>query len=346
MRRNWGVITKSSLALVIGAASALGPFTSPGQTFRLPTPNRALFETGGEPRFYAPTAGKTWTAGTFGCVRSEGAQFHEGIDILTVRRDARGEPLDTVTATADGTVCYVNRRGGLSNYGIYVVLRHVIEGLEIYSLYAHLADARAELEPGQPIRAGDPLGTLGRTANTRQPIGKERAHLHFELALLANDQFPAWFRQRRPGQRDDHGPWNGQNLLGFDPAEVLLRQRELGEHFSLLVWLRGQPVLCRVLVREDDLALLRRYPALVRRNPVAEKAGVAGHEVALNYAGVPLEIIPRASSEIKGTGRFQLLSVNEAEQRQRPCKRLVTRQGSGWQLARAGEDLFDLLAWR
>lgn len=332
--------------LVLAAALLPGGYRLAGQTFRLPTPNQAMFEAGGEPRFFAPTAGKTWTAGMFGCVRSEGTQLHEGIDILALRRDARGEPLDTVTATADGAVCYVNRRAGLSNYGVYVVLRHVVEGLEIYSLYAHLAVVREGLQPGQPVRAGDPLGTLGRTANTRQRIGQERAHLHFELALLANDAFPAWFRVRRPGQRDDHGAWNGQNLLAFDAGRVLLLQRQMGDKFSLLGWLRTQPALCRVVVRQPDLALLRRYPALVRPNPVAERTGVAGYELALNYAGVPCEVIPRAASELKSQSRFQLLTVNEAEQQQHGCKRLVVRKGDRWQLAPGGEELLDLLAWR
>ena len=40
--------------------------------------------------------------------------------------------------TADGTVAYINTRPSLSNYGNYIVLRHQIQKVEIYSLYAHL----------------------------------------------------------------------------------------------------------------------------------------------------------------------------------------------------------------
>ncbi len=42
------------------------------QTFQLPTANHALFDRGGEERFFVGTAGKPWTTGTFGCVRSGG----------------------------------------------------------------------------------------------------------------------------------------------------------------------------------------------------------------------------------------------------------------------------------
>lgn len=330
--------------LLLSLLALLGT-SVPAETFRLPTANRALLEPGAEPRFFAPTVGKTWVAGTYGCVRSDGHQMHEGIDILATKRDARGEPLDPVLATAGGTVCYVNRKSALSSYGNYIILRHLVDGLEIYSFYAHLASAREGLKPGQAVQAGEVIGTLGRTANTRERIGKERAHLHFELALLANDRFAAWFRRYRPGQRDDHGPWNGQNFLAFDARQVLLLQQQMGAKFNLLAWLRAQPPLCRVLLRQTDLALLQRYPALLRRNPVAEKEGVAGYELALSSTGLPFEIIPRAASELKGSAKIRLLSVNEAEQAKHPCGRIVTRKSTGWQLTSKGDRLLDLVCY-
>src|SRR6185436_16440645 len=108
------------------------------QPFRLPTANRAIFETGGEARFFAPTPGKPWTSGGFGCVRTEGWQMHEGLDIRATQFDKAGEPTDPVLATADGVVGYINRRPSLSNYGNYIILRHSIDGIEVCSLYAHL----------------------------------------------------------------------------------------------------------------------------------------------------------------------------------------------------------------
>src|SRR5512138_140010 len=81
-----------------------------GEAFLLPTSNRALFEPGGEERYFVGTAGRTWVSGTFGCVRSEGWQMHEGLDIRATSRDKRGVPMDPVMATADGTVAYVSTR--------------------------------------------------------------------------------------------------------------------------------------------------------------------------------------------------------------------------------------------
>ena len=310
--------------------------------FQFPTANHALFEPGQELKFFAPTApDKPWTSGSFGCVRSDGWQMHEGLDILHLQTDRHGEPTDSVMATADGTVVYVSIKAALSNYGKYIVIRHLVEGLEIYSLYAHLSEVQSGIAAGTPVKAGEVIATMGRTSNTSETINKERAHCHFELNLFVSENFGAWYRKNNPGERNDHGIWNGQNLNGLDPREILLAERNGG--FSLLNFLRSQTELCRVLVRSTSFPYLRRYAPLVLKNPRAEQAGVAGYEVALNYNGVAFALLPRAASEIKGTGRFQLLSVNESEYHAHPCRRLVVEHGGHWQLTDRGVRELELL---
>ena len=315
------------------------------QPFQLPTANHALFDAGGEERFFVGTVGKPWTTGTFGCVRSGGWQMHEGLDIRCLQRDQRGESSDPVLATADGTVAYISTRPSLSNYGNYLIMRHQVEGLEICSLYAHLREIRHDLKIGQAVKAGEPVAVMGRTANTRETISKDRAHLHFELNLLVNDRFASWFKKTSPGQRNDHGEWNGQNLLALDPRPILLGQHEQGAKFSLLRFLQNQTELCRVLVRQTDFPWLKRYPALLRSNPRAQKEGIAGYELALNFNGVAFELIPRATSEIKGKAKLQLLSVNDAEYQKNPGRRLVTKKGSRWELTGHGVNLLELLTY-
>ncbi|MFO1497623.1 MAG: M23 family metallopeptidase [Verrucomicrobiota bacterium] len=189
------------------------------QPFRLPTTNRALFEPGGEDRFLVGTPGKPSTSGRFGCVRTDGRQMHEGLDIRCVERDRRGEPLDAILAAADGTVAYINKSTGLSNYGKYIILRHQVEGLEVYTLYAHLSAVRDGLGAGTAVKQGTIIGTMGHTSNTRQSISKDRSHVHFEMDLLVNERFPSWYKQTFSNQRNDHGMWNGLNMLGLDPRQ-------------------------------------------------------------------------------------------------------------------------------
>jgi murein DD-endopeptidase MepM/ murein hydrolase activator NlpD len=315
------------------------------QPFQLPTANRAVFEKGGEERFFVGTVGKPWTSGTFGCVRSEGWQMHEGLDIRCLQRDRQGEPTDPVLATADGTVAYFNKRPSLSNYGNYLILRHQVEGLEIFSLYAHLHEIRSDLKIGQPVKAGESIAVMGRTANTREGISRDRAHVHFELNLLVNDRFSAWYKKTFPTQKNDHGDWNGQNLLGIDPWRLLVAQHNEGAHFSLLHFLQTETQLCRVFVRKTSFPWLKRYHSLVRPNPKAEKEGIIGYEIALDFNGVALELIPRAASEINNKATFQLLSVNEAEYHKNPARRLVTPRGSHWDLTSHGLNLLELLTY-
>lgn len=324
--------------LVLNSLAALG------QPFQLPTPNRALFQPGAEEKYFAPTPGKTWVAGTFGCVRSDGRQFHEGIDILWTQRDRKGEPSDSVSAAVEGTVAYVNRKSGLSNYGNYLILRHRIDGLDICTLYAHLASIREDLQKGDKIKSGEKLGIMGRTTNTKTRIGAERAHLHFEIDLVASDRYAAWHEANLKGLRNDHGNWNGRNLLGLDPRAVLLQQRAEGEKFSLLRFIQSQTELCRVLVRKTDFAFVRENRRLVRANPATDKEGIAAYELVLNFNGVPCQLIPRAPSEVKGyAAKVHLLSVNDAEQKKHGCRKFLTQKNGKWALTPEALQHLDLL---
>jgi murein DD-endopeptidase MepM/ murein hydrolase activator NlpD len=315
------------------------------EPFQFPTANHNLFIFGNESKFFAPTApDKPWTSGSFGCVRNDGWRLHEGIDILHLQTGRRGEPADQVMAAADGTVVYFSAKPSLSNYGNYLVIRHVVEGIEIYSLYAHLSEVRPGLKIGDVVKSGEVIATMGRTSNT-ETITKDRAHVHFELNLLVNDNFAAWFKTASPGERNDHGEWNGQNLNGLDPREILLREHNPASKFSLLNFIQSQTELCRVLVRATNFPYLKRYPMLVLKNPVAEKEGVAGYEIALNLNGVAFALMPRAPSEIKGRAKIQLLSVNEAVGKSNPCRHFVVQRNGHWQLGNDGLRELELLTY-
>ena len=329
----------AALVVIIFAAAKL----SAQSPFQFPTANHALYDAGSDLKFIAPTTpDRSWTSGSFGCVRNDGWRMHEGLDIRSLQHDKRGEPTDPVMATADGVVWYINNKPGLSNYGRYLVIAHQIDGLEIYSLYAHLGTIQPGVIPGKKVKAGETIAIMGRTSSA-ETILKERAHVHFELNLFVNDRFAAWFKKNSPGERNDHGSANGQNLDGLDPREILVAEHNPVKKFNLLNYLRSQTELCRVLVRATDFPYLKRYAPLVLKNPVAEKAGVAGYEIALNYNGVAFALMPRAASEIKGTAKFQLLSVNAAEQKANPCRKLVVQRGSRWQLTDKGQRELEML---
>jgi len=328
-----------------GIAVAVAGSRLLGQPFKLPTANTAVLEREDGASAFAGTVGRPWPSGTFGCVRSDGFKLHEGIDIRSIQRDRSGEPTDPVLAAAEGTVAYVSHRPQLSNYGRYIVVRHYVERLEVYSLYAHLAAIESVIRPGERVRQGQRLGTLGRSTNTREAIGKDRAHCHFEIDLVVNDRYAAWHSANLKGMRNDHGNFNGHNLLGIDPWNVFLEQRRLGTNFSLTQFLRSRPELCRVQIRDTDFPWVKRYRPLIDRNPVADREGIAGYEVSLSFNGMPCRMIPKAASELKSASKWTLISVNEAEARANPCGKLVFKRGQLWTLTGRAEQILSLLLW-
>ena len=100
-----------------------------------------------------------------------------------------------------------------------------------------------------------------------------------------------------------------------------------------------------VQVRATAFPYLKRYAALVLSNPRAEKEGVAGYEIALNYNGVAFALMPRAESEMKSRSKFCLLSVNEAEEAANHCRRLVVKQGGHWVLGKYGVEELEKLTY-
>lgn len=313
------------------------------QVFKFPTDNRALLEKGGEERFYVATPGKGCMSGSFGCVRSSGWQMHEGLDIKCLNRDKKGEPSDVVSATAAGAVAYFNTKPGLSNYGRYVILMHSIDGVEVYSLYAHLSAIRDGLAIGQQIKQGEAIGQMGRSTNTRQPITKDRAHVHFELNLLLNERFVQWHKATEPNQRNDHGIWNGHNIVGLDPSVFLKASYRQGSKINLREMIQAEPELCRVWVRKAQFPYLKRYATLVQAP--AQPGAIVGYEVALDFNGVPIRLVPRTEAESKGRPHIQLLAVNEQEYNRAPCRKLVRKNKGHWELGQNGQRLIDLLVY-
>jgi murein DD-endopeptidase MepM/ murein hydrolase activator NlpD len=324
---------------------ALGQAVSAfGQPLYLPTPNQAIFEPGNEAAYFTPTVGRIWSSGTFGCVRSEGWQMHEGLDIKCTQRDARGEPTDPISTAADGTIVYINSKPGLSNYGKYIVMQHEIDRLTVYTLYAHLRKIKDGLQVGQARKSGEIIATMGRTSNTSQGISRERAHLHFEVCLLANPDYSAWQKKYHAGQRNDHAKWNGQNLLGIDPWKLFLSQRDARakrQPFRLHEFIRRQPVLCRVLVQSPTFQWAKRHPGLVE-SPTRLKP-TAGYEVFLDSYGIPVRCTPRGQEAFSDNKQIKLLNVDAEVYRKAPCRKLVFKKGQKWQLTAKGLGHLDLL---
>ena len=106
---------------------------------------------------------------TFTQSRAGGGRVHNSIDIMA----PHGTP---VVAAAPGTLekLFYSEGGG----GITAYVRSPDKRFIYY--YAHLQGYAPGLQEGQPIKRGDPIGTVGSTGNA-DPGGP---HLHFSIQRM------------------------------------------------------------------------------------------------------------------------------------------------------------------
>jgi murein DD-endopeptidase MepM/ murein hydrolase activator NlpD len=319
-------------AALLAIASAAG-----AERFTLvwPTPSTAWAQ-GKPPGQWLQHAGSGDPAtGGFGGVRSGGTRFHEGIDIKPVTRGRNGQVLDAIFAAMPGMVRHVSAAAGGSSYGRYIVLEHPTMTPAVYTLYAHLARIEPGVKRGTTVAAGQVLGTMGHSSGGYM-IPAARAHLHFEIGVAATQNFQAWYERRRFGSRNEHGMWNGMNLLGVDPIAFYEAWRA-GRIASVYDFFSGLETAVRFRIatyRTPDF--VARYPALVTKPmPLGP---VAGWDVRVTWTGLPFAWTPLTVGEVTGlpTDKPQVVEVDAAIARRERSKSLAVRRRGTWTV---GHDL-------
>lgn len=100
---------------------------------------------------------------------SGGTKPHKGVDISV-------PPGTPIIAPADGVVTYVGREW---DYGLMICLDH---GHGFSTAYGHLKELA--VRPGDKVRTGQVIGTVGVTGNSTGP------HLHYEVRIQGNPVNP------------------------------------------------------------------------------------------------------------------------------------------------------------
>lgn len=267
-------------------------------------------------------------SGGFGGVRSGGTQFHEGIDIRAMARDRRGEPKDDVFAAMAGVVRHVSTSAGDSSYGRYIVIEHPDLAPPVYTLYAHLARVAPGIRAGVTVQRGQTIGTMGHSAGG-YTIPRDRAHLHFEIGVMVTRNFQAWYDGRKFGSRNDHGLWNGMNLMGIDPLDFMDQWRA-GRVNTFQEYFERMPVAVRLRIPTSQVPdFVQRYPTLVTK-PLPTQIG--GWEIACNWTGLPFRWTPLTPMEALGLApnRATILEVDTALERKERSKSLAVMRRGAW----------------
>ncbi len=101
------------------------------------------------------------------------SRMHQGVDFSA----GAGEP---IMAAGGGTVSFAGWHGG---HGKYVMIRH---NKDLASAYGHMQ--RIDVKPGQRVRQGQNIGTVGSTGLSTGP------HLHYEVWLRGKPVNPVALR--------------------------------------------------------------------------------------------------------------------------------------------------------
>src|SRR6266702_7113690 len=304
----------ATLALLLIRSTLMAQRQHQTLDLALPTDNDALFS-GGGPAFYQyiernyrGVKSATWEGGQYGFVReplqtARGivyTRFHEGVDIRSLHRDPRGEPLDEVRAIADGKVVHTNLVPGYSNYGKYVVIEHQWGGSSYYSLYGHLSSIA--VQPGDVAKRGQRIAVMGYTGTG---LNQERAHLHLELDLMFSRQFEAWHNAFFRNDPNHNGIYNGLNLAGLDIARLYLA---LHKNPSLTIpeFLGREETFYKVTVpKARHFELPKLYSWMLATGSRNEKSS---WEISFAQSGVPLRI----ESSDKGVTQPELSYVKKS----------------------------------
>lgn len=275
-----------------------------------PTPNDAFWKREGIEAFIQPTPGNTVSSGLFGGVRNNGYRFHEGLDMKAVQRDRKNRVTDQVTAALPGTVAYINKVGGNSSYGRYVVLEHAYGGIQFYTLYAHLASVQYNLAVGQALPAGGKIGIMGQSSAVYK-IPDYQTHLHFEIGIRLTNNFQSWYDWSKQGSPNYHGMYNGMNLVAIDPLPIFEASRD-GKFTSYKAALNAIPRAFSLRVYTPKIPeLVRRSPGLLTK-PIPP-AGLVAWDVDFSWYAMPLSFTPRTAGEVpaRNPGEIRVLGYSK-----------------------------------
>ena len=149
----YGVVSMSELAAASGVTLFAGTWVNdPSAEIQWPFPVGVPVSAGYDSNTYL----------------SEFSSPHRGVD-LTPGLGAE------VHAIAAGTVRIATEAGG--DYGVTVVLDHVVDGQLVSTRYAHMEYGSLTVSAGDTVKVGDVSGTGGQTGKATGP------HLHLEVLL-------------------------------------------------------------------------------------------------------------------------------------------------------------------
>ena len=132
-------------------------------------------------------------------------------------------------------------------------------------------------------------------------------------------------------------------MIGLNPWDIFVSQKKAAlarRKFSLLDYIKEQPVLCRIkVIKPKNFNILDRFPLLVTES---KNIKLVGYEISLNPNGIPIRIMPIASEKLELKASTEL-DVDPQVYKAAPCRKLVFKKGQKWVLTAKGMAHLDLI---
>jgi hypothetical protein len=180
---------------------------------------------------------------------------------------------------------------------------------------------------------------MGNTSSSAIPLS--RAHLHFEVGLIMNERFGAWFRAQK--LKPDHGLFNGGNLLALSPLRFFGHLDTIsGVGFKGL--LSEVPRAFTLMIKGNrPLDYFRRYPGLWEGSPFQGR----GMVMMCSENGAILSGRNATPDELQSTpsSKVTLLGVDAKALGRNGC-RLVVEDRGRWRLGEKGMRWLEILEYQ
>ena len=170
-------------------------------------------------------------------------------------------------------------------------------------------------------------------------LDRSRAHLHLEITFQINPQFEEWVKTTKPGrlwEPNRHGEWNGLNLMGIDPAPLLLAAQQ-GKPKSWKEALAVQPGGFVVKVSAPKSRVNWTDWTQAQENCT----GAESWEIEMTPWGLPLKV---SASALPVNGPELVANPGQPNEGKYYCRGLVEPDGKGgMRLSKFGRQYVEMM---
>ena len=162
---------------------------------------------------------------------------------------------------------------------------------------------------------------MGNTSSFGIPIS--RSHLHFEIGLRLSENFQVWYDRKNFNTSNQHGNFNGYNLVGTDPLKFF-KFHQTGNMKNPLDYFNQLNETVRVRIKSKSPPSILEINPSLNRTRISREFIVRSWICSFGPHGIPLSFEP---SQEGGKQNIEILSYTPSKNAGY-CRKLVNQKNS------------------